>query len=48
MFDAKGDTSTDVHYELKENGEGEYTFKVIADADWINRDATIVARTHKR
>ncbi|MBR2339497.1 MAG: Ig domain-containing protein, partial [Clostridia bacterium] len=45
MFDAKGDTSTDVHYELKENGEGEYTFKVIAAAEWINRDATTLPVT---
>ncbi|MBR2339565.1 MAG: RHS repeat-associated core domain-containing protein, partial [Clostridia bacterium] len=45
MFDAKGDTSTDVHYELKDNGKGEYTFKVIADADWINRDATALPVT---
>ena len=41
MYDAQGNTSEDVYYELEPEAEGKYVFAVVADANWINADDRI-------
>ena len=36
MFDAEGESSRAVHYDVEPNGEGKYTLTVTADAEWMN------------
>ena len=36
MYDANGESSEDVYFELAPETDGKYTFAVIADAEWIN------------
>ena len=38
MRDAKGEISTGVFYEMKASGEGQYSFTVTADSEWINAE----------
>ena len=41
MFDATGTRSDEVHFELEEIEEGEYTFTVVANEKWINDPARV-------
>ena len=36
MYDAMGEMSTDVHYDLTETDNGKYELQVVADEQWIN------------
>ena len=38
MFDASGDTSFDVTYEVKEDKNGDMILSVIADSEWLNNE----------
>lgn len=38
MYDANGESSDDVYFELAPETDGKYTFAVVASADWINED----------
>lgn len=38
MYDANGESSDEVYFELAPETDGKYTFAVIASADWINEE----------
>ena len=38
MYDANGENSDDVYFELEPEADGKYIFAVIASADWINAE----------
>ena len=38
MYDRKGERSDDVYYEIEQKPEGNYIFRVIASAEWINAE----------
>ena len=38
MYDRKGERSDDVYYEIEQKPEGDYIFRVIADAEWVNAE----------
>ena len=38
MYDANGESSDDVYFELAPETDGKYTFAVVASAEWINAD----------
>ena len=45
MYDANGETSEEVYYELETTETGEYTFTVVASKDWINSDERVLPVT---
>ena len=45
MYDGAGETSEEVYYELTAGDEGEYTFEVVANADWINAEDRVLPVT---
>ena len=38
MYDANGESSDDVYFELAPETDGKYTFAVVASAEWINEE----------
>lgn len=42
MKDASGRTSTDVYYDIEDDGENSYIFKIIASSEWINERSRVL------
>ena len=38
MYDANGETSEEVYYELEPQTEGKYVFSVVASTEWMNAE----------
>lgn len=42
MKDASGRISTDVYYDIEDDGENKYIFKIIASTEWINERSRVL------
>ena len=45
MYDARGERSDEVCYEVESQNDGEYRFTVVADAEWINSEEVVLPVT---
>ena len=45
MYDARGERSDEVCYEVESQHDGEYRFTVVADAEWINSEEVVLPVT---